>query len=170
MPHGLAGAGGGGGGGGGASGSAVGEAGSGSGAPYAAVSMPHRTQKRLPGWLAYPQFGQFIGAQPRSVRRRGLGPFARLVRWRRATTVLAGVAVVAAAGCATPGYNPTRIEAELMRAGATPQQARCVTNKFGDGFDLTYLGSHSEPTTDEIVQARLILKQCDVTLPLQPLP
>jgi hypothetical protein len=77
--------------------------------------------------------------------------------------------VVALAGCATPGYSPSRIEAELVRAGATPQQARCVTNKF-ERFDLNYLGSHSEPSPDEIDEARVILKQCNVTLPLQPRP
>jgi len=92
------------------------------------------------------------------------------VTWRRATTILGCVAAVALAGCATPGYSPSRIESELVRAGATPQQARCVTNKFNDQFDLTYLGSHSEPTPAEMDDARVILKQCNVTLPLEPLP
>jgi hypothetical protein len=92
------------------------------------------------------------------------------VTWRRATTVLGGVAVVVLAGCATPGYNPSRIESELVRAGATRQQARCVTQGLTDTYDERQLGSHSEPSPAEVDKVRLILKRCDVTLPTQPLP
>jgi hypothetical protein len=92
------------------------------------------------------------------------------VTWRRATTVLGCVAVVALAGCATPGYNPSRIESELVRAGATREQARCVTQALTNKYDETQLGSHSEPGADEVDYTRLILKRCDVTLPVQPLP
>ena len=78
------------------------------------------------------------------------------------------MAVVALAGCATPGYSPSRIESELVRAGATREQARCVTQALSDKYDERQLGSHSEPRADEIDYARLVLKRCKVTLPLQP--
>ena len=57
--------------------------------------------------------------------------------------MIAGLFVLA--GCATPGYNPGRIQSELVRAGASPAQARCVTDNMGDTFDQKELGSHSPP-------------------------
>lgn len=90
--------------------------------------------------------------------------------WRRATTVLGCAAVVALAGCATPGFSQSRIESELVRAGATPEQARCVSQGLTDKYDESQLGSHSEPRPEEVDYTRLILKRCKVTLPLQPLP
>ncbi len=75
------------------------------------------------------------------------------------------------AGCATPGYSPTRIQSELVHAGTTPAQAQCVTTKLSNTFDENQLGSHSEPHSDKNVDeyklTRDILKQCGVTLPLQ---
>ena len=66
------------------------------------------------------------------------------VRWRR-TAIRTGcaAAALALAGCATPGYSPTRIQSELVRAG---------THK-GD--------------VDEFATTRAILKKCGVNLPLQ---
>lgn len=78
--------------------------------------------------------------------------------------------MVALAGCATPGYNRSRIESELVRAGATPEQARCVTEGLTDKYAESQLGSHSEPRPDEIDYTRVLLKRCNVTLPLQPRP
>jgi hypothetical protein len=127
----------------------------------------------------YPQFGQTIEQQPTALLgasllrvecRRATAAYARPVTWRRATTVLGSVAVVALAGCATPGYSPSRIESELVRAGATRDQARCVTQALSDTYDERQLGSHSEPGADEVAKVRLILERCKVTLPLQPLP
>ena len=57
-----------------------------------------------------------------------------------------------------------------MRAGATRDQARCVTQALSDKYDERQLGSHSEPFPDEVAKVRLILEQCKVTLQLQPLP
>jgi hypothetical protein len=85
-------------------------------------------------------------------------------------TGLAGLAVVVLAGCATPGYSPSRIESELVRAGATEEQARCVTQGLSDKYDETQLGSHSVPKQDEVDYTRLLLRRCKVTLPLQPQP
>jgi hypothetical protein len=78
--------------------------------------------------------------------------------------------VVALAGCATPGYSPSRIETELVRAGATREQARCVTQGLSNTYDERQLASHSEPGKDEVAKVRLILGRCNVTLPIQPLP
>lgn len=90
------------------------------------------------------------------------------------------------AGCATPGYNPTRLESELVKAGTTRSQAACVTNGLSAKFDTNQLGSHSPPNlippkpkkTDppgtkyenEYELTRDILKACKVTLALNPLP
>ena len=90
------------------------------------------------------------------------------------TTVFGAVALLALAGCATPGYNASRIENELVRAGATREQARCVTSAFSNEWDARQLASHSSPRSDhdedEYATTRGILKRCNVTLPLQPPP
>lgn len=98
------------------------------------------------------------------------------MRWRRtAIRIGCAAATLALAGCATPGYSPSRIQSELVQAGATPKQAQCVTDKLSDTFDLTQLGSHSEPSkgtkkgdVDEFATTRAILRTCGVKLPLQP--
>jgi hypothetical protein len=78
---------------------------------------------------------------------------------------------VALAGCATPGYDPPRLQSQLEHAGATPAQAACVTQHLSDKYDENQLGSHSPPTAKEIAAAReIIVKECKVTLPLNPLP
>ncbi len=88
------------------------------------------------------------------------------------------------AGCATPGYNPGRIQSELVKAGATPKQAQCVAAALPDSIDQNALGSHSAPSavttgTDPKTKQKLkseyqltrdVLKGCGVTLPLAPLP
>ncbi len=101
-----------------------------------------------------------------------------------------GFACVAGAlalcGCATPGYNPSRLQSELVKAGATPQQAECVTDGMSAKFDENQLGSHSAPSAlpptrkasdppgtryeNEFELTRDILKKCKITLPLNPLP
>jgi hypothetical protein len=81
-------------------------------------------------------------------------------------------AVLAFAGCATPGYSPGRIQSELVKAGATTTQAQCVTDGLTNKFDENQLGSHSEPRADgkvdEFKETRAILKKCGLKLPLQP--
>jgi hypothetical protein len=81
-------------------------------------------------------------------------------------------AAFALASCATPGYSPSHLESQLIHAGTTPQQARCVTTGLSLKFDETQLGSHSEPSADpkddEFAKTRAILKKCGVTLALQP--
>lgn len=75
---------------------------------------------------------------------------------------------LALAGCATPGYNASRLQSQLVRAGTTLTQARCVTNALTNTFDENQLGSHSAPTGNEIAQTRTILATCKVKLPLRP--
>ena len=72
------------------------------------------------------------------------------------------------AGCATPGYNPTKIQSELVHAGATTTQARCVTDGLSKKYDANQLGSHSQPIAKEFAYTRVLLKKCNVTLPLLP--
>jgi hypothetical protein len=84
-------------------------------------------------------------------------------------TLLGGaVAALAFCGCAAPGYNPSGLEAELVRAGTTPAQAQCITLGLTDTFAENELGSHSAPTERELEKTRGILAKCGVTLPLQP--
>ena len=104
---------------------------------------------------------------------------------RRGTvTGVAGALAFLLAGCATPGYNPTRVQSELVKAGTTPGQAACVTDGLSRTFDLNQLGSHSDPSAvhptqkqkdgsvkvlpNEFELTRSILQKCGVKLPLQP--
>jgi hypothetical protein len=104
--------------------------------------------------------------------------------------MLEGIVCVAAvgalAGCATPGYNPPRLQSQLEHAGASAEQAQCVTENLSAKFDESQLGSHSAPSLlrpapkpsdppgtkyeNEYELTRDILKKCKVTLPLNPLP
>jgi len=84
-------------------------------------------------------------------------------------TLVGGVvAVLAVSGCAAPGYNPSGLEAELVRVGATPAQAQCVTRGLTDTFAQNELGSHSAPSERELEKTRGIFTKCEVKLPLQP--
>ena len=78
------------------------------------------------------------------------------------------MAALVLVGCAAPGYNPTGLEAELVRAGATPAQAQCVTRGLTGTFDENELGSHSAPSQNELAKTRGIFSKCDLKLPLQP--
>ena len=75
---------------------------------------------------------------------------------------------LALSGCATPGYDASRLQSELVHAGTTLEQARCVTKGLTDTFDESQLGSHSTPSEKEFATTRAILSKCKVTLPLQP--
>ena len=91
------------------------------------------------------------------------------MRWRGfATSVVCALGAVALAGCATPGYNGSSLESQLVRAGATAAQARCITTALTDTFDVNQLGSHSAPTAKELTTTRGILSKCGVKLALQP--
>jgi hypothetical protein len=84
-------------------------------------------------------------------------------------TFLGGAAaVLVLTGCAAPGYKPSALESELVRVGATPAQAQCITNGLSAKFDLNELGAHSAPSEKELAKTRAILARCEVKLPLQP--
>jgi hypothetical protein len=74
----------------------------------------------------------------------------------------------ALAGCATPGYDASKLQSELEHAGTTVPQAQCVTKGLTDQYTVAQLGSHSEPSEKEFVFTRGLLARCGVTLPLQP--
>ena len=75
---------------------------------------------------------------------------------------------VALGGCATPGYDASRLQSELVQAGTTVEQAQCVTQGLTDTFAVSQLGSHSAPLEEEYRKTRAILAKCKVSLPLQP--
>jgi len=80
--------------------------------------------------------------------------------------VIVGAAVLS--GCAQPGFNAQKLQRQLVQAGATPEQAQCVTSGLQDGhvplvgFDLNELASHSEPTDQESVSMHALLHLCEV--------
>jgi hypothetical protein len=74
--------------------------------------------------------------------------------------VVAAAALVA--GCAQTGYNASKLQTELERAGATPTQARCVTNALENTFAPNLLGSHADPDAPELATARALLAKCGV--------
>ena len=78
------------------------------------------------------------------------------------------VSALAIAGCAAPGFDASKLQSELVHAGATVDQARCVTQGLTDTFDENQLGSHSTPTQKELATTRTIFAKCDLKLPLQP--
>ena len=78
-------------------------------------------------------------------------------------------ASLALAGCATTGFDASRLQSQLVRAGTTVDQARCVTKGLTDTFDENQLGSHTKPSARELARTRDILSRCQVKLPLQPL-
>lgn len=110
-----------------------------------------------------------MAARARSVFLEARTYARRPVARARTRAILGGLAVTAAlAGCATPGYNASRIQSELERAGATSEQARCVTDGLSNKYDEKQLGSHSEPLDKEFEFTRALLKRCKVTLPVTP--
>jgi hypothetical protein len=74
------------------------------------------------------------------------------------------VVAVACAGCAQSGYDPNKLQRELVRAGLTQEQAQCVTDRMQGTFDIDQLGSHSEPTQKELETTRQIVEGCGFKL------
>jgi len=79
--------------------------------------------------------------------------------------VLALALAAAAVGCAQPGYDPSKLQSELRRAGVTQVQATCITNGLENDFDINQLASHSDPTADQDATTRTIITKCGVKLP-----
>jgi hypothetical protein len=74
------------------------------------------------------------------------------------------VAAVTCAGCAQSGYDPNKLQRELVRAGLTQDQAECVTDRMQGTFDINQLGSHSEPTQKELDTTHQIIEGCGFKL------
>ncbi len=89
------------------------------------------------------------------------------MRSRTATRALSAAAAfaMATAACASPGYDAGKLRRELVKAGATPQQAQCVTDGLENGFDLNQLGSHTDPNNVEVIKARAVIVKCGIKLP-----
>jgi hypothetical protein len=82
----------------------------------------------------------------------------------RRTLIAAAVLVaIALAGCSQPGYNASKLQRELRRAGLTADQAKCVTDGMKNSFDTNQLASLSDPTQKEVSKTRTILQGCGVT-------
>jgi hypothetical protein len=79
--------------------------------------------------------------------------------------VAVAVAAVALAACAQPGYSASKLQRELRRAGVSPQQAQCVTDAMENTFDPLKLGSHAEPSADDLARVRALLNKCGVKTP-----
>jgi hypothetical protein len=78
--------------------------------------------------------------------------------------VLAGfllaACALAAGACAPSGYDARKLERQLRAAGLTSEQAACVTDELESTFLVLDLGSHSEPTSQEVEKTRAIVKSC----------
>lgn len=75
------------------------------------------------------------------------------------------VAVLGLAACAQSTYDASKLQSELRRAGVPPEAARCVTDGLENTFDINQLGSHTEPTAQEIDTTRRLLARCGVKPP-----
>ena len=80
---------------------------------------------------------------------------------RLAFVALVGGALALGA-CAQPGYSASKLQRELVRAGVSEEQAKCVTAKFEEHFDLNSLASHSDPAPGDDQLATQLLRECGV--------
>jgi len=85
------------------------------------------------------------------------------VRWTFGALVIVGAAVLTS--CAQPGFNAQKLQRQLVQAGATPEQAQCVTTSLENSFDTNELASHSNPTSEEVAKVHALLHACKVKLP-----
>jgi hypothetical protein len=92
------------------------------------------------------------------------------VRRRFAVIVVALAASLSA--CAQPGYSARKLERQLVSAGLSDAEARCVTRTLENTYDEGQLGSRSEPTQREFDKTRSILVETCKIDPkkLNPLP
>jgi hypothetical protein len=82
----------------------------------------------------------------------------------RFACIAASIGLVTAAGCAQPGYNARKLESQLVDAGATREQAHCVTRALENTFDQSQMGSRTDPTAKEEATTRALLERCDIAL------
>jgi hypothetical protein len=72
------------------------------------------------------------------------------------------------AACAQPDYDADKLQDQLRDAGVPAEEARCVTDELTEAFDPAQLASRSDPTDEERVTTRRILRQCGVTTTTRP--
>ena len=65
-------------------------------------------------------------------------------------------------GCANPDYDSDSTQGDLVHAGLTDEQARCVTNGLERAFNDRRLDTHAEPTETEFQDALVVLEECGV--------
>lgn len=72
----------------------------------------------------------------------------------------AGLVAAVAAGCASPGYDPASLRADLVEAGLSPDEARCVVREVERRIGVERLGAREEPAPDEREQFAAVIAGC----------
>jgi hypothetical protein len=86
----------------------------------------------------------------------------------RSAIVGAVALIVLGAACANPDYDADAKRAELVAAGLTEQQARCVTNGLAREIRARRLDAHSPATETEHAKTAAILDECHVGASRRP--
>jgi hypothetical protein len=86
----------------------------------------------------------------------------------RSAAIGAVALVVLGAACANPDYDPDAKRAELVAAGLTEQQARCVTNSMARVIVPDRLDAHAPATETEHEKMAAILEACQVDVSRLP--
>jgi hypothetical protein len=76
----------------------------------------------------------------------------------------AALLLLAASACAQPGYDASKLDRQLRDAGASEEQARCVTAGLENSFDLGQLASRTNPTAKERETTRALVERCGLRL------
>jgi hypothetical protein len=80
----------------------------------------------------------------------------------RSASIGAVALVVLGAACANPEYDADAKRAELVAAGLTEQQARCVTTGLAREIGLRRLDAHSPATETKHAKTAAVLDECHV--------
>jgi hypothetical protein len=98
----------------------------------------------------------------------GLTVHSRVVRVRSAAAAVAVAFAVLGSACANPDYDPNAKRAELVAAGLTEQQARCVTSSMAREIGIRRLDAHAPATKSEHANMAAILDECHVDVSRLP--
>ena len=83
------------------------------------------------------------------------------MRFRPALLVVV-LASLLAFGCANPGYDTDATQDDLVRAGLTAEQARCVTRGLEGSIGSRRLDTNAVPDETEFQAALEVLADCNV--------
>jgi hypothetical protein len=86
----------------------------------------------------------------------------------RSAAIVAVASVVLGAACANPDYDPNAKRAELVAAGLTERQARCVTNGLAREILPDRLDAHAPATETEHETMAAVLEACQVDVSRLP--